>query len=190
MGVTADYITPDANVRDQIDWTPEWTRRARGFPVYAALRQLGRKGLEEMIDRCCEHGTALTMGIGSLAGAELVHLPTLNQGLVRFRDPRVRATDADDDAFTDRVIAAINSEGTAFFSGGAWRGRRTMRISVVSAKTSGKDVALTVDAVRRVLTKLLGEGRKALQLTDRQRGNVRTAEARAAVAQRSGGGQD
>jgi aromatic-L-amino-acid decarboxylase len=151
MSVTAAYIAASGDARDQMDWTPEWTRRARGFPVYAALRQLGRRGVEAMIDDCCDHAEALSLGIGQLGGAELVARPTLNQGLVRFLDPRSEATDADHDTFTDRVVSAINAEGTALFSGGAWRGRRVMRISVVNARTLAEDVQLTIRAVAKVL---------------------------------------
>ncbi len=154
MSVTAAYIAADGDARDQIDWTPDWSRRARGFPVYAALRELGRDGVEALIDRCCAHALALAEGIGALDGAELIARPTLNQGLVSFRDPRLDATPADHDRFTDRMVAAINAEGTAFFSGGAWRGRRTMRISVVNARTTDEDVRLTVAAVGRVLAGL------------------------------------
>jgi aromatic-L-amino-acid decarboxylase len=154
MSITAAYIAADGDARDPIDWTPDWSRRARGFPVYAALRELGRDGVEAMIDRCCAHALALAEGIGALDGAELVARPSLNQGLVRFRDPRPDATPADHDRFTDRMVAAINAEGTAFFSGGAWRGRRTMRISVVNARTTEEDVRLTVAAVARVLARV------------------------------------
>jgi glutamate/tyrosine decarboxylase-like PLP-dependent enzyme len=154
MSVTAAYISADGEARDQIDWTPDWSRRARGFPVYAALRELGRDGVEALVDRCCAHALALAEGIGALEGAELVARPSLNQGLVRFLDPRPDATPADHDRFTDRMTAAINAEGTAFFSGGAWRGRRTLRISVVNARTTEADVRLTLAAVARVLAEL------------------------------------
>ena len=157
MSVTAAYIVASGDARDEMDWTPDWTRRARGFPVYAALRQLGRRGIEAMIDGCCQHAEALSLGIGQLDGAELVARPTLNQGLVRFLDPRSAATDVDHDSFTERVVSAINAEGTALFSGGAWRGRRVMRISVVNARTSVEDVKLTIRAVAKVLGRLHGE---------------------------------
>jgi aromatic-L-amino-acid decarboxylase len=151
MTIGASYLAPDAEVRDQIDWTPDWTRRARGFPVYAALRELGRDGVADLIERCCDHALALTEGIGALPGAKLVVRPILNQGLVRFPDPRPGADAPSDDAWTDRTIAAINAEGTAFFSGTTWQGRRAMRISVVNWRTGADDVARTIAAVGRVL---------------------------------------
>lgn len=151
LGISADYLTSAGDVRDQIDWTPDWTRRARGFPVYAALRELGRSGVADLIDRSCRHAGALAGGIAALHGAELAAPATLNQALVRFRSPEPGATEADHDARTNAVIAAINAEGTAFFSGTVWRGRRAMRISVINWRTSDDDVAATIAAVGRVL---------------------------------------
>ncbi|WEK43195.1 MAG: pyridoxal-dependent decarboxylase [Candidatus Sphingomonas colombiensis] len=153
MTLTADYLVAGGEARDAIDWTPDWTRRARGYAVYAALRELGRSGLAAMIDGCCRHAKALARGIGDLHGVELVAAPTLNQGLVRFLDPHGRL-DEDHDRYTDAVISAINAEGTAFFSGTLWRGQRAMRISVVNWRTSDDDVRATVAAVRRVLSQI------------------------------------
>ena len=151
MTVRASYLYPSQEVRDEVDWNPEFSRRARGFALYAALRELGREGLAALIDRCCAHCHAIVTGIGALPGAELLWEPALDQGLVRFLDPRPGATDAHHDARTDEVIAAINATGEAFFGGVTWNGMRAMRVSVVSWRTSDADVARTVEAARRVL---------------------------------------
>ena len=151
MAISAAYLSSDGDSRDQIDWTPDWTRRARGFAVYAAIRELGRNGVESLIDRCCEHSAALTNGIGAMAGCKIVASVTLNQGLVRFLHPAANATDVDHDAWTENMIAAINKEGTAFFSGSIWHGRRVMRISVVNWRTSSDDVEKTLIAISVVL---------------------------------------
>jgi glutamate/tyrosine decarboxylase-like PLP-dependent enzyme len=145
MTVHASYLYPSHEVRDEVDWNPEFSRRARGFALYAALRELGREGVAALIDRCCAHCHAIVSGIGALAGAEMLWEPELDQGLVRFLDPRPGATDADHDAHTDAVIAAINATGEAFFGGVTWNGKRAMRVSVVSWRTSDADVARTVD---------------------------------------------
>ena len=151
MDISAAYLAADDHARDPLDWTPEWSRRARGFPVYAALRELGREGTGHLIDRCCEHAGQLVLGLGALPGVEVVALPTLNQGLVRFPDHRPDAAASDHDARTDRMIEAINCEGTAFFSGTIWKHRRAMRISVVNWRTTNEDVERTVRAVATVL---------------------------------------
>ncbi|NOK19266.1 pyridoxal phosphate-dependent decarboxylase family protein [Corallococcus carmarthensis] len=151
MTVNASYITPGESVRDQIDWNPEWSRRARGFAVYAALRELGRTGIEDLVDRSCLHARDLVSGIGGLPGAQVLWPPTLNQGLIRFLDPRPGASEEDHDRWTDGVIREINETGEAFFSGTAWRGRRAMRVSVINWRTTAGDVARAVEAARRVL---------------------------------------
>jgi glutamate/tyrosine decarboxylase-like PLP-dependent enzyme len=154
MTLSASYIAAANEARDQIDWNPEWSRRGRGFAVYAALRELGRDGLEALVDRTCAYCHALVTGIGATAGAAVVWAPQLNQGLVRFLDPRPGAEDADHDRHTDAVIAAVNATGEAFFSGTTWHGRRAMRVSVVNWRTSDEDVRRTVAAVRAVVARL------------------------------------
>ena len=145
----AAYLTHATDARDQLDWNPDWSRRARGFPTYAALRQLGRTGIAQLVERSCDHARALARGLGALPGAELVAPPIINQALVRFRDPRAGADEADHDRRTDQVIDAINATGEAFFSGGTWRGRRVMRISVCNSRTTEDDVARATAAVLR-----------------------------------------
>ncbi len=151
MTVSASYITVESQARDEIDWNPEWSRRSRGFALYAALRELGRSGLEALVDRSCARCHAIVMGIGALDGAEVVWEPTLNQGLVRFLDPRAGASDADHDRRTDAVIAGINATGEALFSGTTWRGRRAMRVSVVNWRTTERDVVRAVAAARQAI---------------------------------------
>jgi len=151
MAQSAAYLTPSEVARDQVNWNPEFSRRARGFASYAAIRQLGRDGIAGIVDRCCAHASALTMGIGQLPGAELLCEPVINQGLVRFPDPRPGATDADHDRHTEQVIAAILASGEAFFGPTTWHGRRCMRISVSSWQTSPDDVRRAVDAARVAL---------------------------------------
>jgi glutamate/tyrosine decarboxylase-like PLP-dependent enzyme len=126
----ASYLTHAADARDQLDWNPDWSRRARGFATYAAIRQLGRSGVAELVERSCDHAGTLARGLSALPGAELVSEPIINQALVRFCDRRPGAGEADHDRRTEQVIEAINATGEAFFSGSTWRGRRVMRISV------------------------------------------------------------
>ena len=151
MTLSTSYLPAGGAGRDQIDWNPEFSRRARGFAVYAALRELGRDGLAALVARTCGHAKALVAGLGDLPGAQLMALPSLNQGLVRFlaRDPD--AGDADHDRRTDQVIAAVNAGGEAFFGGVTWRGLRCMRVSACNWRTTEADVAQSISAVRRVL---------------------------------------
>jgi aromatic-L-amino-acid decarboxylase len=152
MTLSTSYLPAGGAARDQIDWNPEFSRRARGFAIYAALRELGREGVAAMVERTCAHAAALVAGLAALPGAKLMAAPGLNQGLVRFLSPVVDATDADHDARTDQVIAEINASGEAFFGGVTWRGVRCMRVSVCNWRTSEADVARTIKAARTVLT--------------------------------------
>ncbi|HZY96476.1 MAG TPA: aminotransferase class V-fold PLP-dependent enzyme [Candidatus Cybelea sp.] len=151
MTVAAPYIRAGQTVRDEIDWNPEWSRRARGFSTYAALLQLGRRGVDELIERTCRYARAIVDALGSLPGVEVVWRPIINQGLVRFLDSRPGATAADHDRRTEAVTAAVASDGEAFFAASTWRGKRVMRVSVVNWRTSEDDVERTIAAVARRL---------------------------------------
>lgn len=147
----ASYLAHADDVRDELDWNPEHSRRARGFATYAALRELGRSGVADLVERCSRFAGEIVTRIGALPNAEAIRVSEINQGLVRFLDPRPGATAADHDARTDRVIAGINATGEAFFTGTTWRGMRCMRVSVSSWRTTEHDVARAVAAARRVL---------------------------------------
>jgi len=146
MTVRASYFSADDDVRHQIDWGPEWSRRARGVPTYAALRSLGRRGLAQMIERCSELTVRLVNGIGALDGAEVLAHPVINQGIVRFT-----ADDGDHARRTDEVIQRVQESGVAWFGGSDWKGYRVMRVPVLNWRTTEKDVDMAIDAVRRAL---------------------------------------
>jgi glutamate/tyrosine decarboxylase-like PLP-dependent enzyme len=147
MRMTAAYLTTGGPVRDPMDFTPEWSRRARSMPALAALMQLGRDGLAAMIERCCDHAVGIYDGIVAFPGAVGIARPTLNQGLIKFETQN-------DENISDAVIAAINASGEAFVSGGCWNGERVMRISVCGWNTTGDDVARTISAAGDALSGL------------------------------------
>lgn len=146
MSQTASYRIRVGDARDQVDWNPEWSRRGRGFPVYAAIRSLGRAGIAELVERCCEHATRLVTEIGTLPGAEVVAAPQINQGLVRFL-----SKNGDHDHRTDAIIERIQTTGIAWFGGTTWRNQRVMRVSVCNWKTNDNDVDRAVESVRTAL---------------------------------------
>lgn len=116
------------------------------------MRQLGRVGLADLIDRTCRHARGIVDGIGQLKGTQVLWRPTLNQGLVRFIDGASDALDAAHDARTEAVIARIVRSGEAFFSSTTWRGMCAMRVSVLNWQTSGADVSRAVRAVADALS--------------------------------------
>jgi glutamate/tyrosine decarboxylase-like PLP-dependent enzyme len=142
LSLSVSYLPAGGAARDQMDWNPEFSRRARGFAVYAALRELGREGLIDLVERTCRHAQAIVDGVGALPGAEKLSGSGLNQGLVRF---------GGDDARTEAVIAAVNASGEAYFAAVTWRGMRCMRVSVSNWRTTEADVARVIAAVRAAL---------------------------------------
>jgi glutamate/tyrosine decarboxylase-like PLP-dependent enzyme len=147
----ASYLTHADEGRDELDWTPEHSRRARGFATYAALGELGRNGISDLVARCCRQAHDIVTRIGALPNARAICIPQINQGLVRFYDGLPGATEEDHDRRTDEVMAAINATGEAFFTGTTWRGRRCMRVSVSSWRTTADDVDRAVAAAQRAL---------------------------------------
>lgn len=147
MRLMASYLSESGDTRDPMDYTPEWSRRARALPTLAALMELGRDGLAALIERCCDHALAIHDGIAALPGATSIARPIMNQGMLRFHA-------ADGRNISDAVIAAINASGEAFFSGTTWDGERTMRISVCNWQTSASDVARAVAAAEQALAAL------------------------------------
>jgi glutamate/tyrosine decarboxylase-like PLP-dependent enzyme len=150
MTYQASYLTHQNAARDPLDWNPEFSRRGRGFATYAALRELGSEGLREMVERNCDCAAAIVEGLSKLPNVDVLAKPSINQGLVSFRDP----SGAVNDNWNERVIAEINREGTSFFSGTTFHGRRAMRISVSNWQTDLEDVRRTVEGVQRALTNL------------------------------------
>jgi glutamate/tyrosine decarboxylase-like PLP-dependent enzyme len=151
MSYQASYLTQQDLARDPLDWNPEFSRRARGFASYAALRELGRFGLRELVERCCDCAAQLVAGLGKLEGVKVLSSPTINQGLVTFPDP----SGAPSNEWNDKVIAEIAAEGTSFFSGTTTSdGNRAMRISISNWRTSPEDVIKSIAGVERVLTRM------------------------------------
>jgi glutamate/tyrosine decarboxylase-like PLP-dependent enzyme len=138
IGAQAEYLIQgdEDEVRDQVDWTPEFSRRARGFAVYAALRSLGRSGIADLVERTCAHARRFAHELARLPGVELLNEVVLNQVLFQFES----------DELTDDVLRRVQESGEAWLSGTTWDGRRAIRISVSNWQTSDEDVERTVAA--------------------------------------------
>ena len=150
MSQPASYLTHKSQSRDQMDWNPEFSRRGRGFATYAVIRELGVKGIEELIDRTCQHARSIVEQAGKFANVEVVAMPIINQGLLRFHDPH-STSQADHDHYTEEIIHKINVTGEAFFQPTTYKGKRCMRVSVSGWRTNEEDVSRTVEAIRKAL---------------------------------------
>ena len=154
MSVRAPYFSEAAHARDEIDWNPDWSRRARGFATYAALRELGAQGIAQIVERTSTAARSIVDELGSLPNVEVLWRPILNQGLVRFLDPNALATEADHDRYTERAIDEIVAGGEAYFGPTTWRGRRAMRVSAVNWRTDQECAKRAATAVRDTLQRL------------------------------------
>jgi glutamate/tyrosine decarboxylase-like PLP-dependent enzyme len=136
MAATASYLVQDADgPRMPMDWSPEFSRRARGVAVYAILRSLGREGVGELVDRLCACAERFAQRLPAAGYEVLAH--GLNQVLVARGD----------DAATDAALAAIQADGTCWPSATTWHGRRCIRISVCSHLTTFDDVDRSIEAM-------------------------------------------
>ncbi|HEY4190180.1 MAG TPA: aminotransferase class V-fold PLP-dependent enzyme [Candidatus Limnocylindrales bacterium] len=144
----AYYVETSGAERDPYNWVAESSRRARGFAVWAAVRQLGRDGLAEMIGRTSDLARRFAAGVEGLPETRVLNDVVLNQVLVRFDDPSGDV--AAGNRRTDAVIAAIQADGTLWLGGTQWHGLRAMRISVSGWSTSEADVDASLAVIRRI----------------------------------------
>ena len=143
--VAAYLIQTGGTERDAVDWVPEFSRRARGIPVYAALRTLGREGVAALVDRCCARARRMTERLQAEQGVRVLNEVVLNQVLVRF---------GGDDALTRAVVSGVQEEGTCWLSGTTWHDLAAMRISVSNWATSETEADRSAEAILRVFRQL------------------------------------
>jgi glutamate/tyrosine decarboxylase-like PLP-dependent enzyme len=140
MAYTASYLIGT----EAGSWALESSRRARGFATWAALRELGRSGVADLVDRCCGLAERFAGRLAAIEGVEIGNEVVLNQALASFGS----------DERTDRLIAAAQEDGTFWAGGTTWRGRRYMRISVSNWTTTEADVDRCVETIERLLAEL------------------------------------
>ena len=143
MGVHAAYLIQDERP-DPFSTVPEFSRRARGFTVWAALRSLGRRGVAEMVERFCAHARHFAAGLAEMDGVRVVNDVVFTQVCVSFGTDEV----------TREVVARLLKDGTALMTPSTWHGQAVLRISVSNWRTTDEDVDRTLAAVRRVLAEV------------------------------------
>jgi glutamate/tyrosine decarboxylase-like PLP-dependent enzyme len=139
MALTAAYLTVAGDrERNGADWSPEASRRARAFPLYAALRQLGRAGVAELVEGHCRLAARIAERLADAPGVTILNDVVLNQVLVRF---------GDDDAATEAVVARVQEDGTCWLGGTLWHGVAAMRVSVSGWQTTEADADRSAEAI-------------------------------------------
>lgn len=147
MSVTAPYLLQTAG-RDPFIFTPELSRRARVLPVYAALRCLGRRGLRELVERCCD--------LAQLAAAELTRcgrIRVLNQVLL---NQVLFCIEGADDSVTAAVVERVQQDGTCWIAGTKIRGTPAIRFSVSTWSTTRDDICRSVAAITSAVQEVCG----------------------------------
>jgi glutamate/tyrosine decarboxylase-like PLP-dependent enzyme len=143
---SAAYIEYGTAERDNFRWVPEYSRRARGFAAYAALRSLGTDGVAALVERCCTHAVRMADALRAAGdGIQILNDVVLDQVLVRF--PAPGGDDAATDERTRQVIKAVQDDGTCWLGGTVWQGRTAMRISIVNWATSEADIDRSAAAI-------------------------------------------
>ena len=137
MSIGGAYLAQDDD-RVPYQYTPDFSRRGRGIEVWAALRQLGRLVLADLIERTCRYAGQFAEGLRA-AGYRVLNDVVLNQVLVSFGNPE----------HTREVIARVQRDGTCWCGGTVWQGHTAMRISVSSWATTEADVERSLAAIVR-----------------------------------------
>lgn len=141
MSMNVAYLDQSGK-RIPYQYTPELSRKARGFEIWAALKSLGRKGLSDLIERTCKHAERFAKEL-SKAGYKILNDVVLNQVLVSFGDAER----------TNKIISEIQKDGTLWCGGTVWQGQTAMRISVSSWATTEEDVERSIEAIIRIAKK-------------------------------------
>jgi glutamate/tyrosine decarboxylase-like PLP-dependent enzyme len=153
---SAAYMVYGTAERDEFNWVPEYSRRARGFASYAALRSLGRSGVTEQIERSCRQARRMADALRAGGpGVEILNDVVLDQVLVRFRPaldlPASTADSTLDDAAVDartrEVVRRVQDDGTCWLAGTTWQGKAAMRISIVNWSTTDEDIDRSAAAI-------------------------------------------
>jgi glutamate/tyrosine decarboxylase-like PLP-dependent enzyme len=149
MGISASYLgaTPDGG-RNPSDFVPELSRRARGFVVWAVLQALGRDGVAELVSRHCRCAGELRQHLLREPGIHVLNQVELNQLAISFGPKEV--DQGTRDAYTEKMIAALQRENQAFVSGARWQSQWIMRVSIISQETDSEHMEALANAVIRL----------------------------------------
>lgn len=137
MSIEAPYL-PVGAPREPFHYTPETSRRARGIEIWAALRGLGREGVEAMIDRSCRHASRFAEVL-STEGYSVLNDVVLNQVVVSFGE----------DELNRKVVESVQNDGVCWCGPTLWQGRSAMRISVSGWATCEQDVEDSLESILR-----------------------------------------
>jgi glutamate/tyrosine decarboxylase-like PLP-dependent enzyme len=141
FGIHGAYLIT-SEIGDPFEVVPEFSRRARGFPVWAVLRSLGRSGVADLVSGLSRLARRMADGIAAIPGAAVLNDVVFTQVLATFGDG--------DDATTRAVSQAVLDDGTAVLTPSTWRGQAVLRCSLSNWSTTEADVDRTLATLRRL----------------------------------------
>ena len=140
FGVHASYLIPaDDDHGDPLEKVPEFSRRARGVPVWAAILSLGRTGIANLVDGLVANARLMAEGLSKIEGCRVLNEIAFTQVCFAFEN----------DQRTDEICARLIDDKSIWISGSKWRGQKVLRVSVSNWSTNADDVAVAVEAVRK-----------------------------------------
>jgi len=139
MSTSAAYLSSNDIVNAK-DVVPEFSRRARGVEVWAALSELGKQGLVDLVDRCCGHAKTFAQALEGL-GFEILNDVVLNQVVAKLESNQL----------LDDMVRQVQASGECWFGKTVWNGHHAIRISVSSWATTDEDVSRSVQAIHNAL---------------------------------------
>lgn len=142
MSMRAGYLFESETARDNSDYVPELSRRARGFAAWAVMQTLGRAGIERMVDEHCNAAHLLGRALKALPGVALMNTVCLNQLAVTFES---------EGRDMSAVIAdALNATGRYFVRTASWRGKQVVRFSIINGATGEEDICAIIADIEHI----------------------------------------
>ena len=133
LQATGEYIIYSDH-RDPLLCTPELSKRSRAIELWATMKYLGRKGIDEMVTAFHLRAKQLEKGLEEI-GFQIVNDVVFNQVLVA----------SDNDEKTKQIIEYIQKSGECWLGGSTWQGKAVIRVSVCSWMTTENDIKRTIE---------------------------------------------
>ena len=143
LQATGEYLL-FSDKRDPLLYTPELSKRSRAIELWATMKYLGRRGIDEMITSFHVRAKQLEQGLKNI-GYQIINDVVFNQVLVA----------CDNDQKTKKIIDYIQKSGRCWVGGSVWEGKNVMRISVCSWMTGEKDIEDTIELFEDAWSKLV-----------------------------------
>ncbi|MGF1748463.1 pyridoxal phosphate-dependent decarboxylase family protein [Vibrio cionasavignyae] len=140
-----DYLNDamDKPDRNAINFGISASRRARGVPVYAAFKSLGKEGIVEHIDHCTDLAKRMASTLADIDGITILNDVVSNRFSAQFG----HGDDEYRNELTARVVHRLQEEGTLYPSTSGYKGLKTMLFSVLSCHTSVADIDLSAEKI-------------------------------------------